>query len=90
MDVFRFPLVLGLVISGRITHRNNTIGPDIVRKDKRLDCRRHPVFIRIARSPHGSQSKGLGGQDLLIPQHEYEQAQAEEAKAEADSRKEAK
>ena len=48
------------------------------------------VISPTAYFPMLSTLKGLGGQDLLIPQHEYEQALEEEAKAKADSKKEAK
>ena len=48
------------------------------------------VISPMAYFPMLSTLRGLGGQDLLIPQHEYEQAKAEEAKEKAETEKEAK
>ena len=48
------------------------------------------VISPTAYFPMLSTLKALGGQDILVPQHEYEQALEEEAKARAETKTEAK
>ena len=66
VDIFRFPLIFWLLLTGRVSHRHDTKRKDSIRNFKKGLHRSYSFLIRIDSGPYSAKTERLRGKKHIL------------------------